>query len=368
MPELRREAVERYLQNLLKQPVKVLSLGRLGQEERTGDLKAYGYGEPVRVTYEAEGETHSVVLETVSPGPFGHEHRSDRAQGLLWCYDTFNALPRHARALDVGAFLPEGELLSLGKAGEFFLLTEFVQGSGYYQDLDRIRLGGELRPLDLDRVRALADYIAEIHSVKGEDPGLYVRKVRDLVGHGECIMGLTDSYPLPYAFITANLLERIEKACVAWRWKLKGKTHRLRRVHGDFHPWNILFREGTDFTVLDRARGEWGEPADDPTCLSINFLLGALLREGKMAGPFETLLTAFWDRYLDRTGDREVLEAAAPFLAFRGLVVASPVWYPQLPEAIRRKLFAFIEGVLASDRFDYRNVNHYLSEGLAPSP
>ena len=34
-------------------------------------------------------------------------------------------------------------------------------------------------------------------------------------------------------------------------------------MHGDFHPWNLLFREGVEFSVLDRSRGEWGEPADD---------------------------------------------------------------------------------------------------------
>jgi hypothetical protein len=363
MPELRREAVERYLQNLLKQPVKIISLGVLGQEEKTGDLKAYGYGEPIRITFEIQGETRSVVLETVTPCPFGHDYRSDRAQVLLLCYDTFNTIPRHVRALDVGSFLPDGELLSLGKAGEFFLLTDFVQGAGYYQDLDRLRLGGDLRPLDIDRVCALADYIAEVHSIKGKDPNLYVRKIRDLVGHGECIMGLIDSYPLPFGFITAETLARIEEICVRWRWQLKAKSHRISQVHGDFHPWNIIFREGTDFTVMDRSRGEWGEPADDTTSLSINFILGALLREGGiMAGPFETLMVKFWERYLKQSGDEEMLQVSAPFFAFRGLVVANPVWYPHLPENIRRKIFTFIERVLASDRFDYQNVNAYLTE------
>jgi aminoglycoside phosphotransferase (APT) family kinase protein len=32
-------------------------------------------------------------------------------------------------------------------------------------------------------------------------------------------------------------------------------------VHGDFHPWNILFRAAVDFSVLDRSHGEYGDPA-----------------------------------------------------------------------------------------------------------
>jgi len=49
-------------------------------------------------------------------------------------------------------------------------------------------------------------------------------------------------------------------------------AHRLSQVHGDFHPWNVLFREGVDFTVLDRSRGERGEPADDVTAMTINYI------------------------------------------------------------------------------------------------
>jgi aminoglycoside phosphotransferase (APT) family kinase protein len=43
-------------------------------------------------------------------------------------------------------------------------------------------------------------------------------------------------------------------------------------VHGDFHPWNILFQNDCDFAVLDRSRGEWGDPADDVAPLTINYL------------------------------------------------------------------------------------------------
>jgi hypothetical protein len=116
-------------------------------------------------------------------------------------------------------------------------------------------------------VDALCNYLVEIHQVRGPDPGLYIRRIRELVGHGECIMGLSDSYPSDLAFPTPQMLEEIERLCVRWRWKLKGFTHRLRQIHGDFHPWNILFQAGTDFRVLDRSRGEYGDPADDVASL-----------------------------------------------------------------------------------------------------
>ena len=100
-----------------------------------------------------------------------------------------------------------------------------------------------------------------------------------------------------------QLLKEIEQQCVDWRWRLKDRVHRLRQVHGDFHPWNILFREGTDFVLLDRSRGEWGEPADDVTCLTMNYLFFSLQRSGRLDGNFESLFRRFWDRYLAKSGD-----------------------------------------------------------------
>jgi phosphotransferase family enzyme len=322
---------------------------------RQGD-KGYGYGVPLRLDYELDGEPRRAVLESVRAGPFGHEHRADRAQLVLWAHDAFNRLPGHVASLDVGAVRAGGKLEPLGDAEEFFMLAEFVDGREYADDLLGLRSGLPLKDLDLERCDALCDYLVAIHRVRGPDPGLYVRRIRDLLGHGECLFGVADSYPERYAAV----LQEIEHRALAWRWKLKGRGERLRQVHGDFHPWNILFREGADFSVLDRSRGEWGEPADDVTCLSLNYLFFSLRRAGRLEGDFEALWLRFWRRYLEGSGDRGVLEAAAPFIAWRALVMASPVWYPGLEERLRHKLFDFILNVLSAERFDPERANHYL--------
>jgi aminoglycoside phosphotransferase (APT) family kinase protein len=233
------------------------------------------------------------------------------------------------------------------------MLAQFVDGHEYADDLLRLRAGGQASSLDLERADALCDYLVDIHRLRGPDPGLYVRRIRELLGHGECIFGVADSYP------ENGLLMEIEKKCVEWRWKLKPRTHRLRQVHGDFHPWNIMFREGTDFSVLDRSRGEWGDAADDVTCLALNYLFFSLQRSGKLEGAFDRLWRRFWERYLERSGDAELVEVAAPFIAFRALVMANPVWYPTLDAAVRRKLFNLIENTLAAARFDPARANEY---------
>jgi aminoglycoside phosphotransferase (APT) family kinase protein len=279
---------------------------------------------------------------------------SDRAQSILWDHAAFNTLPGHVRSLDVGAFKTDGQAVSLGDAEEFFTLTEYGEGEPYANDLERILGSGDLQHTDLARADALCDYLVEIHSVKNTNDDLYVRRIRELVGHSECIMGLIDSYP-----VSDDKLFAIEKQCIEWRWKLKSRVHRLRQVHGDFHPWNILFRREAEFCLLDRSRGEWGDPADDVTCLTMNYVFFSLQQHGRLSGSFEKLFLRFWDRYLERSADREILQVAAPFLVFRGLVLAHPVWYPGLSEQIRGKLFRFMSAVLEAEFFDPGKVNDY---------
>jgi hypothetical protein len=321
---------------------------------RQGD-KGYGYGVPLRLDYELDGRAQRAVLETVRRGPFGHEHMADRAQNLLWAHAAFNRMPRHVPSLDVGAVRAGGELVPLGDAEEFFMVASFVDGKEYADDLLRLRAGARLAEHDLRRADALCDYLADIHRTRGADAGLYARRIRELVGHGECIFGVADSYPPQYG----PLLEQVERLCIRWRWRLRERAQRLCQVHGDFHPWNILFREGADFTALDRSRGEWGEAADDVSCLTLNYLFFSLQRSGRLEGDFETLWRRFWERYLERSGDREILEVAAPFFAFRGIVMANPVWYPALDERLRRMLLDFVLNVLAEERFDPARANAY---------
>jgi hypothetical protein len=121
-------------------------------------------------------------------------------------------------------------------------------------------------------------------------------------------------------------------------------------------------REKTKFSVLDRSRGEWGESPDDVGAMSINYIFYSLRTFDKIAGPFEKLFNIFWNHYLDERGDEEMLKIMQPFYAWRGLVVASPIWYPHLLLDTHTKLLNFAEKVLRTECFNVENVNLYIKD------
>lgn len=350
-------AITRYLTERHGAPVDVQSVRELdGQTTRKEALKQFGYGRPLLVTYRVGDQQRSEVFHRIRRNAFGREREDDRAAVVWLDYHTFNRLPRHVTAVDMLLHTTDGRLQSIQTAAELLLVTAYQPGALYAADLARIRDEGVLQPIDWERAANLAHYLADIHQAAHHDPTLWQRRLRDLIGHGEGIMGLTDSFPTGLAYADKNFLQEIETQANRWRWRLKPRHHRLRQVHGDFHPFNIGFTESGDLFVLDRSRGEWGEPADDVSCLTINYLFFSLQRDGQWARPFTDLHDHFWQHYLAARPDEELTAVIQPWFAWRALVLASPLWYPHLTETTRRQLLTFARRVLALECFDYGQV------------
>jgi hypothetical protein len=329
----------------------VTQLGEEAAHDHGASRKAFGYGVPLRIDLQTpDGSTRTVVLHTQTANDFGHDRRADRAAAAILAFDTYGSIPRHVHPLDVGTITRDGRFLSLNQAGEFYVVTTYAEGEIYASFLQQVARRGSVSRTDVARAERLAQYLAELHAKKGEREVAYTRAVRDLVGSGEGIFGIIDGYPDDAPGAPHERLEAIERACVGFRHRLRGRSSRLSRTHGDFHPFNILFDARGELIVLDTSRGSQGDPADDVTCLAINYIFFALDIAGGWGGLRE-LWYAFLNVYLDQSGDGELLDVAAPFFAWRGLVLANPRWYPELSARARSALLAFIERVLAAGRF-----------------
>ena len=66
--------------------------------------KRAGYGIPRRIRLRAaDGRERSLVFHVAGSDAFGHDRRADRAAEQLLAFDTFRDIPRHVRAVDIGA-------------------------------------------------------------------------------------------------------------------------------------------------------------------------------------------------------------------------------------------------------------------------
>ncbi len=369
MAELSKERLERYLSALFHAPATVTAMTSLRESTASGAAKQYGYGKPVKIEFTVDGKPHAAVLGTASPGPFGHEHMADRAQMVLWDYGAYNSLPNHARALDVGTLDVEGNLPSVANAEEFFLLVEHVEGTGYIHDIARLQDGGELagarhRPGERAVRLPLDDPPGEGRQprpVRPQDP----RAGRPRrVHHG-------DGGQLPRRQRVHHLRassRRSSGAASPGAGGSRGAPTGSARCTATSTPSTSSSAKGPTSACSTGRAGNGASRRTTSTALTANYLFASLQAHGRLADPFETLFQRFWERYIGRTGDEEILEVVAPFYAFRCLVMASPVWYPSLPEDVRRKLFSFTVSLLHAPRFDPARVNEHIRGTLSGRP
>src|SRR4030042_175792 len=165
----------------------------------------------------------SYVVKTLIPEGLGHDYPSDRAAVFLLDFDEYNNLPKHVKGIDVLSEMGDGSLKSISGGKEYYLLMERAEGESYFTDLSGFARKDGLNEADGKKIVAMTSYLAGIHRIREDSKTLYWRKLRDTVGHGECLMGVFDTYPdgvLAYEDM-ANIIKKSVDWCVRLKPKYK---------------------------------------------------------------------------------------------------------------------------------------------------
>jgi len=348
---INKKSIEKYILKLFGTKALNVTIEKLG----TG-VQGAGF----LIDVKTKDGSESFVIKGLFQEGLEHDYPADRAGVFLLDLEEFKNLPKHVKAIDVLAEKKNGIIQSIGGGKEYYLLMEKAEGNHYFNDLKEFTGKERLETPDIEKIQSMSSYLAKIHSVKKKSRALHWRKVRDTIGHGECLMGVFDTYP--DGLLTYEEMAEIEKKCVNWRALLKPKYERLCQVHGDFHPGNIWFQNNRDFVLLDRSRGPWGDAADDVTALTINYIFFSICNYGRLEGAYSEALSLFYDKYISQSGDDELVKVVAPFYAFRGAVVANPVFYPDVSDENRHRIIHFVNAVLDDDTFRIDKINDYIGQ------
>jgi len=354
--------IEDYLGTLFGAPTKLISIEKIGEGFHNAGFL---------IILSISNQIKRIVMRVVRGDTgWGHDYLSDHSSVLLLQHSLLRSAPvgTCSESFDVAALTSDGTIKSIGESIEFLHFVDEIpesESSPYSKDLFKIAEKQSLSDNDILRVRVIAEYLAKLHSQKNQNPNLYSRHIRDLIGHGEMLMGVLDTYPPANTldFTSMEELERIEVETVRWRNRIKYSSERCSRIHGDVHPFgNLRFKGDNSILALDMSREKFGEPADDIAGMSINYLFFSIWKHGKLTPHFEKLFRIFLDEYINKTKDKDILRYMPPFYAFRGTVIAHPLYYPDLETFKRRKIFNFILNVINDKEFNPDSLESYIEK------
>ncbi|TRO61068.1 hypothetical protein E2P64_01620 [Candidatus Bathyarchaeota archaeon] len=354
--------IEVYLGTLFGGSTKLISIEKIGEGFHNAGFL---------IILTISNQIKRIVMRVVRGDTgWGHDYLSDHSSVLLLQHSLLRSAPvgTCSESFDVAALTSDGTIKSIGDSIEFLHFVDEIpesESSPYSNDLFKIAEKQSLSDKDRLRAGVIAEYLAKLHSQKNQNPNLYARHIRDLIGHGEMLMGVIDTYPptIDLDFTSIEELEKVEVETVRWRNRIKYSSERCSRIHGDVHPFgNLRFKDDNSILALDMSREKFGEPADDVAGLSINYLFFSIWKHGKLTPHFEKLFRIFLDEYINKTKDKDILRYMPPFYAFRGTVIAHPLYYPDLETFKRRKIFNFILNVINDKEFNSDSLESYIEK------
>lgn len=248
-------------------------------------------------------------------------------------------------------FLPE-----ITDSTEIYQVQEYGgQGKTYLDMIDEKANKKEIDSEDKEEIDKIVDFIVKIHKVKHPSKdekkliAIYNDCLRSVIGNPEYLLLLLHGIPKDNPLLSpkggqgefiALMLENMHY--------FKDRPERLVALHGDFWGANVFFREDGSFFVIDYSRMPWGDPGFD-----IGFWMSQYVLKSHMGNKeyFQQLGKYFLEKYIEKTGDREIVKTIVYSLGLVSVMYASPVWVPGLDNNVRKAFFEHVCGMLKKKEF-----------------
>lgn len=344
------EKLSSFLSKVLNKRIERVDLKPLG-------LGSHSYSYLVNIP---EINENIVLKFILGDGGWGHEYISDRLNLLSFQHIYGSNLSNSLNSYGIGIINSDDEIIFFDDVEEVFqvidcfpkeslLLTHYLSKSFNSSNEKRI----------YKIIEDSATWLAKLHSTPIKinlslSKDLYKRHIRNLVGHGEMVLGVLDQFPEPNdnKFVNEKQLVKIEKLFIDWRYRLKYNSSRIKRIHGDFHSNNILVIPNEKLIFLDFSREAYGESADDVSCFIGFIIYISFLEHQSLIEPYLDLIKIFLSNYENSTLDSNLKSIIPPFLAYRLLAKCNPRLYKSLSDEIRKKIIDVTIRLLNEKQFE----------------
>ena len=287
-------------------------------------------------------ENESFIIKEFMDSGRNLEFNEDRLREALLHKRTANQTPGHIKVHDI-IQLENNKLTPINESNPIIVMEEALYDE-YFSDLNNISKNQQLTERDKERIKILAQKIAEIHKHK-EPKEHYLRYLRDWFGLG--ILDLTNEL----TNFTQKETQLVNHLFIDWQHLLAKNSDRCTRIHGELFPGTIKLGPNNEFVTYDMRRIGAGEPADDTGSVIYNFLFQSILDHKKIIPCFEEAAKLFLNEYIKHSKDKEITKFLPVYMAYRCLICTHPTIVP-IPKETKMQLKKLLFNLLKQKDLD----------------
>lgn len=297
-------------------------------------------------------------LKQIKSHDLGFEFPERKVSSLLVSHSMANRTDLHPKSFGVILHNEKMEFLPvLNEDTRIYQIQEYGgEGKSYLKILEEKKDKKEIDQKDREEIKKIVDYISKVHSIKHPSKdearlkAIYNDNLRNVIGHQEYMLMLFHSIPSENPLLPPKKQGEFLSLMLENMHYLKDRIERLRALHGDFWGANVFFKDDGNIFVIDYSRMPWGEPGFDIGFWISQYILNYYKHNNKY---FIELGRLFLEKYVQKTGDKEISNNSIYSLGLISVMYSSQTWVPGIADKVRKEFYDYVVQMLKSKKFSW---------------